>query len=231
MPTIGETILHVSRQLNDQDPSIPGGLGAFVRWTQADLLAYYNDAIARICALHPHLVTKTAVWFAQIGLTTQVLPINNIKEIINITGYYPTGGNHIIPLTRVDTQQIMSFYKNPITSIRAIPRMYNWAYDARDPRTYYLHPAPQLGYQIVGVIREDAPQETNTSLSVPFTPKYYGPILSWMQARAYEVDQESETSKKLMDFHTQQFYTAMNAILKADKQYHNEELLPRGDIK
>lgn len=52
-----------------------------------------------------------------------------------------------------------------------------------------------------------------------------------MQSRAYEVDQESETSKKLMDFHAQQFYTAMSAILKADKQYHSEELLPRGDIK
>lgn len=231
MPTIIGTIEHVSRQLNDQDPSIPGGLGYYVRWSVSDLLSYFNDAVARICAMHPHLVTKTAVWNATPSLSTQVGIPANIEEIINITGYYPVGGNIIIPLTRVDTQVIMSYYKDYTTSAFAIPRIYNWAYDARDPRTLYLHPAPRGLVQLVGVIREVAPQFSNTNSQVPFYPKYYGPIVSWMQARAYEVDQESETSKKLMEFHQGQFYRAMGEILKVDKQYHSEELLPRGSIK
>ena len=225
--TVAGIITEVSRQLNDQDTSIPNGL--FVRWPAIDLLEYLNDGLIRVAVLKPD-VTIGPTNMPVVPGVIQTLPAD-AKELISVDYALVNGCVDQVPLTRVDLGFAKSFYRN---SCLAQPRYrpYNWAYEADNPSTYYLYPSVPGGVALtlLGTCRKDIPQfySPNDTSPLPYHNKYHNAIVSWMQARAYEVDQESESSLKLSAQHRADFERIMQGIINTDQALHAGKLLPPG---
>ena len=106
--TIVGVITEVSRQLNDQDTSIPNGL--FVRWPAIDLLEYLNDALIRVAVLKPDVTIGPTNMPVVPGII-QTLPAD-ARELISIDYALVGGCVDQVPLTRVDLGFAKSFYRS-----------------------------------------------------------------------------------------------------------------------
>ncbi len=226
--TVSGIILEVSRQLNDQDDS-GSSAPAYFRWPREDLLEYLNDALIQVSNLRPDVLITSGLLPTAFG-TLQSLP-SGITELISVDYATVAGCPDQVPLTRVDLAFAKSFYR---ASCLTAPfyRPYNWAYEAANPTKWFIYPSIPGGVSVSvqGTYRGETPQfaTPGSIAAIPFGTKYHQAIVSWMQARAYEVDQESESSFKLAMQHRADFYKLMDTMAKADQSLHNGTMLAPG---
>lgn len=223
--TVLGTILEVSRQLNDQDTSAPNL--TYLRWSQDDLLEYYNDSLRQIAAIWPN-VTMQSIGITLVPGTIQYLPPNAL-ELININFGASSTCVEGSGMTRVDLSFLRSFNRRDCRTT-ALYRPHNWAYEADNPKTFYVHPEVpgNAGAYVQAAVRVEVPTMLAINVPHPFGTRFHGPTVSWMQARAYEVDQESESSFKLAAQHRADFFRTMKLLADAEKALHDGSLLPSG---
>lgn len=217
--TVAGTILEVSRQLNDQDAST--ALTKFVRWPKIDLLEYLNDGLIQIAGLRPDELITSGLLPTTPGFR-QSLP-SGIKELVSVDYALVGGCAGTVPLDRVDFRLVKTFHRDSCIS-SPLYRPYNWAYEATNPLTFYIYPGVPGGVNVLlqSTYRTEVPQfsDPDSTATLPFDNKYHGALVAWMQARAYEVDQESESSAKISAEQKLMFYTTMDRFTARDTELH-----------
>lgn len=223
--TVAGIILEVSRQLNDQDAQ--NVMFAFTRWSREDLLEYYNDALVQVSIYRPDVLITSGYFPNFSPGRVQQLP-SYASELLSIDYAFSFACQDQFPLTRVDFAFSKAYYKE--SCITPLYRPYNWAYEPFNPRIYYILPAVPGGIQIApyatykGIV--PIASDPNTNAEIPYPIKYHGALVSWMQKRAYERDQESISSFKLAVQHYQEFNKALGVSVETDRALHMKKFLP-----
>lgn len=237
MRTIAGTILHISRNLNDQDATITTNPQSFVRWPAIDLLQYLNNALKRIAGLAPYVNIVGGTHSVQYG-TRFELPAAML-ELIDIH-YASVNINNInyidrVLLSRTDSNVLGIFDRKTSLSTPLHYRPYNWAYDPTDLRYFFIHPTVPLGVtlNLTLTYRRETPEfaDPNSTQILPFSDRFDNAIHEWMYYEAYSVDQESASSQANAKLHAEQFNVIMGAIVARDKQLHEGTILSPGRIK
>ena len=189
-----------------QDPT-------FVRWTQAELLNYLNDAQRQVVLFRPDAKAAN-VAFACANAAKQTLPADGLR-LINI--FRNTGGRAI---TRVERSildvQLPNWYEEAANA----EGVKHYVYDALDPKVFYLFPKPPAAHEI-DIVYAVAP--TNIVISnfstdtqvIGIDDIYANALMDYMMYRAYQKDSEfANMNRATMYF--QSFGTALGIKSQAD---------------
>lgn len=237
MRTIAATIVHISRNLNDQDATIGVNQQAFVRWPASDLLQYLNNGLKRIAAMAPYVNIVGGT--INIGYGTRFQLPNNMLELIDVH-YASVSINNVnyfdrMLLSRVNSNILGTYDKTSCLSNRVHYRPYNWAYDPVDQKAFFIHPPVPVGVSIILTVtyRRETPEfnDPNSNDMLPFSDRYDTALHEWMYYEAYSVDQESASSMANAKLHLEQFNIIMSGIVARDKALHDGTLLQEGRIK
>lgn len=213
MKTVGKIIEHVSSQLNDQGFKLE-----YVRWKRETQLEYMNEALKEIGAHRPDAFTRTESLALVAGTKQSVGAFKTLKNLHDING---------IPVHESDANLLAAFmpydycapkvqYRNgsPTYSIKS------FAVSGTDSKVFYVSPpVPQgLTPTVTATLIGEAPELTlaDWDTELAMEDKFYNNLLDFMQARAYELDNESANSRANSQMFLTRFYQAMGVKYKVD---------------
>lgn len=121
--------------ISDDNPLMPE------RFSDADLLAFVNQSIKTTCSMRPDLFITNGTITPTVGSVEQELPaaVTRVMEIHRVVG----GG----AIGEVDKQTMDRSAPTWTTDTAGTP--VNWMRHPRNPRRYYLYPAPATGTTII----------------------------------------------------------------------------------
>lgn len=157
------------------------------RWPPSELLSWYNMALQAIVTERPDANVKNTTFSTVIG-TKQSLPADGLR-LIDIPR---NEGGQKKPIRVIDRMILDDNYAwhnqaTPATEVL------HYVYDDRDPKTFYLYPAPAAAVQI-NLVYSTAPVAAtianfDTDVQVIGVDDNYVPaILDYILYRAYQKD-------------------------------------------
>lgn len=223
MATLKSTVVEVSGQLNDQERGFE-----FTRWTRPTLIGYCNDALIQVALYRPDAFTSLEEISLSPG-TQQMLPekCNGLASVVS-------NGDKSNPLAvpKDDSGLIRSFNKKVCNydidcNGNIIYKIFSYSYDPRIPNVFYVSPPVPMGINPPVKIKisciGNPPTLTNSDWfnDLPVEGKYYNAIISWMLSRAYEVDTESETSFRMLQYQRAEFYKMMGVKYQMESKFNS----------
>lgn len=209
MQKIAEVIGRVNTQLVDV---------AWMRWTKAELLDYYNDAIRAVIIVRPD-AGEISEQLVCVAGTKQQLPdgANRLLDISRVVG-----GRVVRPVPRdvLDSQfPDWHFSSGMIES---------YCYDEQTPKTFYVFPGAVEGTQLDAVIsRVPVPvtiSQVETGELVPLDELYTNPIIEWMLYRCFSKDsQNGAVNNQLAQQHYQAFNDQLGIKTQAEMASGNRK--------
>lgn len=206
MPTTKAVDLINRVSVTLQDPT-------FVRWTQAELLNYLNDAQRQVVLFRPDANASNEV-FTCANSAKQSLPPAGIR-LINVLRN--TGARSI---TKVDRSildvQLPTWYETAASA----DGVKHYVYDALDPKNFYLFPKPALNHQI-DIIYAKSPVDivisnfTTDTQVIGIDDIYANAIMDYMMYRAYQKDSEFANLNRAAVYY-QSFTTSLGIKSQAD---------------
>lgn len=225
--TVQSVITEVSTQLNDQEPGF-----LFARWTQAELIDYLNLSLIEVGNYKPDAFTASQ----QITLVSgaiQTIPLNStLLKSVDYNG--STAGCPFSPIVQCDLEILRAFFKKPCLPTGGAEnyRVRTYAYDAKNPKVFYVSPPVPAGGSttVVVTVVNEAPQYTTADLAtmVAVDQKYITATEYFMLMKAYEVDTESQTSASENSKYRQMFYNMMGINYKQSSAYNSNGYLGQG---
>jgi len=218
--TVGQLVLEVSTQLNDQEPGF-----TYARWTQAELITFLNDALVQVGTYRPDAFDTTLTITLIPGFQQQ-LPAGYslLKSVDYNVGATPCAN---APIVECDLSVLRTFFKKPCLPTGGAEnyRIRTYAYDARNPRIFYVSPevpswaTPQVSITAV----KDAPVYAigNLNTQIDLDQKYKNALIAWMLMRAYSVDTESPTSTRHMESNRNHFYQMLGVNYKQESLFNS----------
>lgn len=189
-----------------QDPT-------FVRWTQAELLNYLNDAQRQVVLFRPDAKAVNAS-FSCTNSAKQALPAEGLR-LINVLRN--TGGRAI---TKVDRSildvQLPTWYETAVGT----DGVKHYVYDALDPKYFYVFPKPAAAHQI-DIVYAIAPVDivisnfTTDTQVIGIDDIYANAIMDYMMYRAYQKDSEFANLNRAAVYY-QSFSTSLGIKSQAD---------------
>lgn len=189
-----------------QDPT-------FVRWTQAELLNYLNDAQRQVVLFRPDAKAVNAA-FACTNAAKQTLPAEGLR-LINVLRN--TNGRAI---TKVDRSildvQLPTWYE----TAAAADGVKHYVYDALDPKNFYVFPKPTAAHQI-DIVYAIAPVDitianfTTDTQVIGIDDIYANAMMDYMMYRAYQKDSEFANLNRA-SVYFQSFTTSLGVKSQAD---------------
>lgn len=164
-----------------QDPT-------FVRWTQAELLNYLNDAQRQVVLFRPDAKAVNTA-FTCVNDAKQTLPADGLR-LINILRN--TDGRAV---TKVDRMILDVQLPNWYETNAAADGVKHYVYDALDPKNFYVFPVPPANHEI-DIVYAIAPVDivisnysTDTQV-IGIDDIYANALMDYMLYRAYQKDSE-----------------------------------------
>jgi hypothetical protein len=182
-----------------------------VRWPEAELLRYINDAQREIVNLRPEASSTHAN--VQLGTgTEQDLPsggLRLIKVVRNMSGTASnsTGGRaiRIVDVDILNTQE--PDWHNPTVTGDAAHTTVSkhYVFDEDDPRKFYVYPGV-AGNAFVEIVYSAAPTDlANTSATIAVDDVFANAIMDFVLYRAYMKDAEYAGNAQRASTHYQLF--------------------------
>lgn len=209
MQKIAEVIGRVNTQLVDV---------AWMRWTKAELLDYYNDAIRAVIIVRPDAGEMSEKLTCVAG-TKQQLPdgANRLLDISRVVG-----GRVVRPVPRdvLDSQFPDWHFSNGMIE--------SYCYDEQTPKTFYVFPGAAEGTQLDAVIsRVPVPvtiSQVESGELVPLDELYTNPIIEWMLYRCFSKDsQNGAVNNQLAQQHYQAFNDQLGIKTQAEMASGNRK--------
>lgn len=189
-----------------QDPT-------FVRWTQAELLNYLNDAQRQVVLFRPDAKAVNAA-FACGNDAKQTLPADGLR-LINILRN--TDGRAI---TKVDRMILDVQLPNWYETAASADGVKHYVYDALDPKNFYLFPVPAAAHE-VDIVYAISPVDiaisnfaTDTQV-IGIDDIYANALMDYMMYRAYQKDSEFANLNRA-GVYFQSFTTSLGIKSQAD---------------
>jgi len=189
-----------------------------IRWLDAELLRYMNDAQREIVNLRP----DSAADHSNVQLATgteQVIPDVGLRLIKVVRNMSAAGGSatgkrviRIVDREILDTQE-PNWHDPTVTGDAAhttVPKHY--VFDEDDPRKYYVYPGV-AGNAFVEIVYSRSPTDfANTSSAVSYLDDTYAnAIIDYVLYRAYMKDAEFAANQQRSSTHFQLFATSIGA--------------------
>lgn len=186
-----------------------------VRWPQAELLGWLNDALREIAIARPDQSSK----YGNVSLvagTRQTLPADAI-ELMRVVRNTGVGGTtpglaiRKVPQELLDSQIPNWHATAPAATIK------HFTYDARDPHHFYVYP-PADGTTEVEVLYNAAPAKLNAYTdTIVIDDIFANSALDYVMFRAYSKDLEEAGNTQRAEMHYKMFTERLQAKSAADE--------------
>jgi len=186
-----------------------------VRWLDAELLRYVNDAQREIINLRPDASSTTANVDLVAG-TAQTIPTAGLRLIKVVRNMSAAGGSatgkraiRIVDREILDTQE--PDWHDPTVSGDAthVSVVKHYIFDEDDPRRFYVYPGvlvTNASACFVEIVYSAAPTEiTSTSTAIQVDDIYANAIIDFVLYRAYMKDAEFAGNNQRASSHYQLF--------------------------
>lgn len=193
-----------------------------VRWTEAELLRYINDAQREIVNLRPDASATTTNIALVVG-TAQTIPtagLRLIKVVRNMSaaGESATGKRAIRIVDReiLDSQE--PNWHDPTVSGDAAhtTTVKHYVFDEDDPRRFYVYPGASSTSTFVEIVYSISPTDlANTSATIYVDDIYANAIIDFVLYRAYMKDAEFAGNAQRAQNHFQLFMSSVGAGFQA----------------
>lgn len=176
--------------------------GTTLRYSDTILLGYVNQSLKRIIPFRPDLFVTTGVLSPTASTVSQTLS-TSVHRLIEI--YSVVGGSAIQEVNRETLDQML-----PTWTTETAGTPLNWMRDPRNPRKYFLYPAPSSGITLnaeyVGVPTAYGLSDTITELP----ESYFGAVIDCTIFLAESTDNEHIGNGRAKFFYDS-FMEAMSA--------------------
>jgi hypothetical protein len=201
----------VRNTLNDE--------GSVLRWEDADLINYYNDAINQLALVRPDSTAVLATLSLVAG-TKQALPAGGLRLIKATRNMGAGGATPGAPVYRGD-ELSLGLFKPDWHSQAAVAAPTTYLYDDRDPKTIWCEP-PSDGTGKWEIVHSTIPTAlTAASLAagalVSVDDVYVGAVKQWMWHRAFGVEISSLSSQNLSRNYERAFYQSLGVKYQGDR--------------
>ena len=203
MQTIQELLNTVSRELTDEGP--------LRRWTQDDLVKYYNSAVAALATYRPDIFATTKTVTCVAG-TRQTLP-TGARRLIEVERNTNGRKLRFCELGVLDDMEPDWMCSTGSTEAEA------YAYDESNPTVFWLYPGVADGVQ-VDVVASVTPEPVTVSQitqPLPFDAAFFTPCMDWIIYRAYMRDADDTANSARGQLHLQAFAQYLGIKLEADR--------------
>lgn len=203
MQTIQDLLATVSRELTDEGP--------LRRWTQDDLVKYYNSAVAALATYRPDIFATTKTVTCVAG-TRQALPVG-ARRLIEVERN--TMGRKLRYCERgvLDDMDPDWMLSTGSTEAEA------YSYDETNPSIFWLYPGVAANTQ-VDVVASVMPEQVSVaqiSQPLPFDLAFYTPCMDWIIYRAYMRDADDTANSMRGQMHLQAFAQYLGIKIESDK--------------
>lgn len=212
--TVASIIERANTLLND-----PG----FTRWSKQELLNYFNDASKAIVLVRPDAHAKHVDFACKAG-TTQTLPSDALR-LIDVVRNVGGGAIRYVPRKLLDDSYPDWHASTGASSVSA------FAYDERDPKTFFLYPGPAADVK-VDVVFSAVPQSKTLAEvedgSAPATADldeiYINPLIDFIMYRAFLKDSDIAANANRSQGHYQAFLLQLGDKTTVDKNQQQRKV-------
>jgi hypothetical protein len=193
-----------------------------VRWSDAELLRYINDAQREIANLKPEASAKTDTVTLATG-TRQTLPNDGLRLIKATRMMSDTVGNsgtgkRAVRLVDLDilNSQDPDWHDPDVTGVSAHgTNIKHYAFDADDPKTFFVYPGVS-GSAYLEIVYSKSPTDlASASSTIDLDDIYLNPIADYVLYRAYQKDAEFAGNAQRAGSHYQLFNASLGAGTQA----------------
>lgn len=187
-----------------------------VRWPLSELLGWFNLAQVAVVAARPDACTRNEKFTSVLG-TKQVLPAEGLRLIDVPRNEAGTKK----PIRRIE-KRVLDDQTEWHDQTTPSPVVQHYVYDDRDPKTFYLFPAPAAGvdvllvYSVAPAAIEIADFETDAKV-MALDDVYRPPILDYILYRAYSKDADYAGNANRAMGALQAFNNALGVKMSADQ--------------
>jgi len=169
-----------------------------IRWLDAELLRYMNDAQREVVNLRPESSSTTTNVALVVG-TAQTIPTAGLRLIKVVRNMSAAGGSatgkraiRIVDREILDTQE--PDWHDPTVSGDAThtTTVKHYVFDEDDPRRFYVYPGASTTSTFIEIVYSTAPTDfANTSSATMFVDDVYAnALIDYVLYRAYMKDAE-----------------------------------------
>ncbi len=227
MATGQDLITEVRRVIHDES--------ATFRWADAELLDYLNAGQRAIVVLLPEANTvETVIDLGTSRTARQLIPTGGIK-FIKATTNYGQGGSASQGTIRYAEKDVLDTYEPDWehVSIKVDGQNYfeHFCHDKREPKVYYLYPAPVVDNKRVGILFSDSPTElADLTGDVQLSDEFTESLISYIIYRALTKESRDTMPGAFQKDLYDQFLTVLGVKRIVEQQVSPSEVAaPEGD--
>lgn len=188
--------------------------GSHVRYPEAELLKFFNDAQREVVLHRPDAKMVTADYDCVAG-SKQTLPATGLRLIDVVRN---KDGRAI---TQVDRKILDETLPNWHETAASSNKIEHYVYDPAAPKVFYLYPKATADFDIE-IVYSEAPADitisnfaTDTQV-ISVDDVYAGPLLDFVLMRAYQKDSEYAGNSQRAQMHYQSFQTSLGMKIQID---------------
>ena len=192
-----------------------------VRWSEAELLRYLNDAQREVVNFRPDASTLTANVQLSTG-TLQTIPTNGLRLIKVTRNMSGTSGSatgaraiRIVDFDILNTQE-PNWNDPTVTGDAAHGTVVkHYAFDQDDPRKYYVYPGVS-GNAYVEIVYSKAPDDfSSTSSTLDIDDTFANAVVDFVLFKSYLKDSEYAGNVQRSSQHYQLFVNSLSSGTQA----------------
>lgn len=193
--------------INDDNALMPE------RFSDTTMLGFVNQAIKRACAVRPDLFIVNETITPTVDQVEQELDDNvtRIMEIHRVVNGSAVGEVDKLTMDRSAPDWTIETSGTPV----------NWMRHPRNPRRYYLYPAPATGTQLEAEFIE-VPADYAIGATIAMPDSYKTALVDCVVFLAEVVDNESVETQRAKEFHAS-FMQALGADYNQRRMVDNED--------
>lgn len=189
-----------------------------IRWPEAELLRYINDAQREVCNLRPESTATTANMALVVG-TKQTLPSGGLR-LIKVTRNMSSAagsatGKRAVRLVDADILNTQEpNWHDPTVSGDAAhtTTVKHYIFDEDDPRSFYVYPGASSTSTFLEIVYSAAPTDlTATSSTISVDDIFANAIIDYVLFRCYLKDAEYAGNQQRAGTHFQLFSSSLGA--------------------
>ena len=187
-----------------------------IRWPEAELLRYINDAQREVCNLRPESTATTANVALVVG-TKQTLPSGGLR-LIKVTRNMSAAsgsatGKRAVRLVDADILNTQEpNWHDPTVSGDAAhtTTVKHYIFDEDDPRSFYVYPGASTTSTFLEIVYSGAPTDlTATSGTISVDDIFANAIIDYVLFRCYLKDAEYAGNQQRAGNHYQLFASSL----------------------
>jgi hypothetical protein len=195
-----------------------------VRWPEAELIRYLNDA-QREVVLHKPDASSATRSVPLVAGTKQAIPADGLR-LLDVVRNMGVGGNAPGRAITLLGRGVLDAQRRGWHAETASASVDHYLFDMRDPKTFYVYP-PATGTTQIEVMISVVPADIATAASPVALPALYSnALIDYVLYRAYSKDADFAANLERSMVHYQAFATALGINLISGARFS-----PRADLR